>query len=317
MTTTEITSTNIALLVIIIAASLFGNSATAQETGRRSLLPGESAGVRMIEGDGTVSDPGTFDIFHIASYYKSDTDVTYPVKILWSDGSDRKFDDQPSINTENAIVLRWRHLTVTNDTYSIDAPVTLFFTSTVTDADAFNLDGNTDWHLPNMKNLYASIDLGNVLPGFYGHNASESVFDGDDHPTWEIEQNDENEAGFSEWSLPNNAKLKLILTNSLFPDFTGLASHWGMFSLSQIFNAAEQNNDIGIDFENGQLFFNSTDFSFLSAQKTGQAHYWSSNYYNDGTAYNEMDSVYDVNFFTIDTQGRITGITKKIKGLLP
>ena len=310
MTTTENTSINIALLVIIIATSLLGNSATAQETGRLFLLPGEFSGFRMEDGDGTVSGNGTIDRFHIASYSKSDKRIIYPVERQWSD-------NQQSGNTESGTVLRWKLRPGTSEVIRIDAPVTLSFTNTGIDADAFNLNGNTNWHLPNMQNLYASIDPGNILPSFYSNTASGSVFHGEDFPTWKVEKNGEDEAGFSEWSLPNNAKLKLILHNSLFPDITDLASHWGMFSPSQLFNGAEQNNYIGIDLENGRPFLNLTDFSFLSAQETGQAHYWSSNYYNDGTAYEEVDSVYDVNFFTIDTQGRITGITNKIKELLP
>lgn len=317
MTTTKKISINIALLVIVIAISTFVDSVAAQESGRLFLLPGESPDVRAMESDGAVTSFATINKFRIASYNYSDKRISYPVERQWSDGRDKQSDDQQSGNTEIGAVLQWWHSPGTNEDGSIDAPVKLSFANTGTDADVFNLDGNNGWYLPNMKNLYASIDIGISLPSFYGGTASGSVFDWEDPLAWKEEKNNKNEAGFSKWSLPDNAKLKLILKTSLFPDMTGFAVNRTMFNTTPVSNAAGQNHYTGSGFDSGRPFMISTGFSFLSARENGQAHYWSSNFYNDGTAYDEMDSAYDVNVFTIDTQGRITGITKKIKGLLP
>lgn len=317
MTTTKKISVNITLLTIMIATSSFGNYLAAQESGRLFLIPGKASDVRVMESDGAVTRSAIDDNFHIAIYSKSDGHINDPVERQWSNGRDKQSVDQQSGITENGPG-HWRRQSLsTNDDFSINASVKLSFDSTDTDAGLFNLGVDTEWHLPNMKNLYASIDPGTSLPSFYGGTAGDSVFEEENPLIWKDEKNDGDGPRHNDWSLPQTVKLKHILNYSLFHDKTGSAAYETIFGENSIINAVVQNNYTDSDLKTGQPFMNSTDFSILPDQETGQTHYWSSNYHNFGSAYDEVDSVYDVNIITIDTQGSITGITKIIKGLLP
>ena len=310
-------SVNIALLVISIATSSIGYSAAAQDNGRSMLFPGESSAIRVMEIDGTVTSSVSVYKFHMASYSKNDSRINDPDERQWSNGPNKPSVNHQSDSTENYAGLWRRQSLGTNDLYSFDAPVKLSFDNTATDADAFSLVGNTGWHLPNMKKLYASIDTGISLPGLYGGNTGEKVFE-DENPLFRKEEkNNSDLPRQKDLSLPQTAKLKHILNYSLFQDKTGAAAYETIFGEISIINAVVQNNYTESDLKTGQPFLNSTDFSFLPAQETGQTHYWASNYYNLSTADDEMDLIHDVNIFTIDTQGSITGITKIIKGLLP
>jgi len=98
---------------------------------------------------------------------------------------------------------------------------------------------------------------------------------------------------------------------------TDFSASGAIFDATSTSNATGQNNPTGPDLETDQALIGATDLSSLSAEQTGQIHYWPGNYYNDGISGDEMYSVNYVNILSIDYNGSIGGIAKKINGWLP
>ena len=312
MTSAKNASINIGLMVILIAISLFENEVSAQES------------------DGAVKSAATGHEFHIASYSKIDKPLTYPVERPWSDHWDKPSDGRQHSDTGNGADLRVCESQDIDDDGTIDATLTLAFGTTGTDADPFNLGGDIDWHLPNMKTLYASVDPGIRLSGFYGGTTaigatdlswtqidSDNSFYWEDPLAWEEEKTNDDQAGFREWSLPDTQKLNRLVDYAFFPDMTDFSASGAIFDATSTSNATGQNNPTGPDLETDQALIGATDLSSLSAEQTGQIHYWPGNYYNDGISGDEMYSVNYVNILSIDYNGSIGGIAKKINGWLP
>ena len=120
-----------------------------------------------------------------------------------------------------------------------------------------------------------------------------------------------------EWNLPNTRNLKRMLDLSLFPDTAGTAASDSIFNETSLLNIAIQNDATVSAFKTGRHFTNSAFFSLLAAEKTEQEYNWARNYYYDTTSNNQMDLTYNVKIFTIDTHGKIKGITGRILNLLP
>ena len=90
-----------------------------------------------------------------------------------------------------------------------------------------------------------------------------------------------------------------------------------MLNPTPILNNADQDNHPESDFEYGLPFRDLSYFSSALGEDTPQQAYALNCFYDDVPSDDEMDSISYVNIFTIDTQGSITGLARKIQGMLP
>ena len=131
----------------------------------------------------------------------------------------------------------------------------------------------------------------------------------------EEEENVEEKSG--DGGLHNATKHQSVLNFIRSNGASGSATIDAMFNTTPILNDAGYGNNPDSDFEYKLPFMDPNYFSSVSGEETTRQPYESNHFYGNVAIDDEMDSVYNVNIFTIDTQGSITGIARKIRGMLP
>lgn len=130
----------------------------------------------------------------------------------------------------------------------------------------------------------------------------------------EEEKNAEEKSG--DWDLDNATEpqdiLNFIRTNSAI----GPSEIDAMFNTTPILINAVQDNYPESDFEYDLPFRDLNYFSLVIGEETTQQAYELNCFYGDVAIDDEMDLGSVVNIFTIDTQGSITGLARKIQGML-